>query len=75
MKRADLCHWVLNKPRHGIQASNAPSQSKTHANNNAKVLEGATSISGGECALFIDIIGCPRTPMSYAGAARRAYRR
>lgn len=40
---------------------------------NAKVLEGAASISGGECSLFIDIIGCPRTPYSYAGAARRRY--
>ena len=39
---------------------------------NAKVLEGAASISGGACTLFIDIIGCPRTPVSYAGAARRA---
>ena len=41
---------------------------------NVKVLEGAASIRGGECSLFIDIIGCPRTPYSYAGAARRAYR-
>jgi hypothetical protein len=41
---------------------------------NAKVLEGAASVRGGECSLFIDIIGCPRTPYSYAGAARRAYR-
>lgn len=40
----------------------------------AKVLEGATSVKGGECSLFIDIIGCPRTPCSYAGAARRFYR-
>jgi hypothetical protein len=39
-----------------------------------KVLEGAPSVKGGECSLFIDIIGCPRTPYSYAGAARRAYR-
>ena len=39
----------------------------------AKVLEGPASISGGECSLFIDIIGCPRTPYSYAGAARRRY--
>jgi hypothetical protein len=42
---------------------------------NAKVLEGETSLGGGECTLFIDVIGCPRTPYSYAGAARRAYRR
>jgi hypothetical protein len=40
---------------------------------NAKVLEGPNSISGGESTLFIDIIGCPRTPYSYAGAARRRY--
>ena len=39
----------------------------------AKVLEGPDSINGGECSLFIDIIGCPRTPYSYAGAARRRY--
>ena len=42
---------------------------------NAKVLEGAASVVGGECSLFIDIIGCPATPMSYAGAARRGFRR
>ena len=40
---------------------------------NAKVLEGAASTRGGACTLFIDIIGCPRTPYSYAGAARRRY--
>jgi hypothetical protein len=40
---------------------------------NAKVLEGSASIKGGACTLFIDIIGCPRTPYSYAGAARRRY--
>jgi hypothetical protein len=32
--------------------------------------------SGGPASLFIDIIGMPLTPMSYAGVARRtAYRR
>lgn len=40
-----------------------------------KVLEGTLPEKGGACALFIDIIGCPRTPYSYAGAARRFYRR
>jgi hypothetical protein len=29
----------------------------------------------GACSLVIDIIGMPLTPVSYAGAARRAYRR
>src|SRR5437762_3309689 len=41
----------------------------------ARILEGTPPANGGACALFIDIIGMPATPMSYAGVARRAYRR
>jgi len=40
-----------------------------------RLLEGTPPANGGACALFIDVIGMPATPMSYAGAARRAYRR
>jgi hypothetical protein len=41
-----------------------------------KILEGKIPASGGPVSLFIDIIGMPLTPMSYAGVARRtAYRR
>lgn len=41
-----------------------------------KVLEGRLPERGGPVSLFIDIIGMPLTPMSYAGVARRtAYRR
>jgi hypothetical protein len=40
-----------------------------------RLLEGTPPANGGACALFIDIIGMPATPMSYAGVARRAYRR
>ena len=36
-----------------------------------KVIKGALPKKGGQCSLFIDIIGMPRTPMSYAGVARR----
>src|SRR4029450_602433 len=38
------------------------------------LLEGTPPTSGGACALFIDVIGMPATPMSYAGGAPRAYR-
>ena len=38
-------------------------------------LEGTPPAQGGACSLFIDIIGMPLTPYSYAGAARRAARR
>jgi hypothetical protein len=39
-----------------------------------RVLEGKPPTEGGACSLFIDIIGMPLTPRSYAGAARRAAR-
>jgi len=35
------------------------------------LLEGSLPETAGPCSLFIDIIGCPLTPMSYAGVARR----
>jgi hypothetical protein len=41
----------------------------------ARILEGTLPTNGGACALFIDIIGMPRTPVSYAGVARRSFRR
>ena len=40
-----------------------------------RVLEGTLPKESGPCSLFIDIIGMPLTPFSYAGAARRAWRR
>ena len=36
-----------------------------------EVLEGTPPASGGATSVFIDIIGMPLTPMSYAGVARR----
>jgi hypothetical protein len=41
----------------------------------ARILEGTPPAKGGACAFFIDIIGMPRTPVSYAGVARRSFRR
>jgi hypothetical protein len=40
-----------------------------------QVLDGAMPATGEEVSVFIDVIGMPRTPYSYAGAARRGYRR
>ncbi len=42
---------------------------------NVNIIEGAEAATGGACSLFIDIIGMPLTPMSYAGVARRTMRR
>jgi hypothetical protein len=38
-------------------------------------LEGKLPPEGGLASLFIDIIGMPLTPLSYAGARRRMWRR
>lgn len=40
-----------------------------------EVLEGDLSGADGSAAVFIDLIGRPFTPLSFAGARRRAYRR
>ena len=40
-----------------------------------KVLQGDMPTKGADVSVFIDIIGMPRTPFSYAGVARRGYRR
>lgn len=40
-----------------------------------KVLHGDMPAKGADVSVFIDIIGMPRTPMSFAGVGRRTYRR
>lgn len=40
-----------------------------------RVLQGDMPVHGTDVSLFIDIIGMPWTPASYAGVARRGYRR
>lgn len=40
-----------------------------------KVLQGTMPAKGADVSVFIDIIGRPLTPLSFAGAARRGYRR
>jgi hypothetical protein len=40
-----------------------------------KVLKGDMPTTGADVSVFIDIIGMPLTPLSFAGARRRAYRR
>ena len=40
-----------------------------------KVLQGDMPAKAADVSVFIDIIGMPMTPLSYAGVARRGYRR
>ena len=57
-----------------VELSN-PQLSGNDLTYDARILEGTPPANGGACALFIDIIGMPATPMSYAGVARRGFRR
>lgn len=41
----------------------------------AKPVSGEIPAAGTEVSVFIDVIGMPLTPVSYAGVARRTYRR
>lgn len=40
-----------------------------------EILDGEMPVLGDNVSVFIDVIGMPLTPVSYAGARRRAYRR
>ena len=40
-----------------------------------KVIQGNMPAKGADVSVFIDVIGMPLTPLSFAGAARRGYRR
>ena len=40
-----------------------------------KLVQGDMPDKGADVSVFIDIIGMPRTPISYAGVGRRSYRR
>jgi hypothetical protein len=40
-----------------------------------KVVSGEVPEKGSDVSVFIDIIGMPLTPLSFAGVRRRAFRR
>ena len=39
------------------------------------IIDGEMPVTGAEVSVFIDVIGMPLTPVSYAGVARRSFRR
>jgi hypothetical protein len=64
-KQAQLVVVVLEKPR--LEAGSLLYD--------VDVLDGDETVEGGACSLFIDVIGRPFTPLSYAGMGRRVVRR
>lgn len=66
---------VLNKDASGVEDAvvvlKEPKLEGMNLSFKVDVLEGSLSKADGPASIFIDIIGMPRTPMSFAGVARR----
>ncbi|AYG58928.1 hypothetical protein [Rhizobium jaguaris] len=70
---------VLNKDASGVEDAvvvlKEPKLEGQNLTFKVEVLEGNLAKADGPASIFIDIIGMPRTPLSFAGVARRtAYR-
>jgi hypothetical protein len=72
---ADVSILEGNKLRQVVVVLQAPAVKGDTLTYTVKVLQGDMPAKGADVSVFIDIIGMPMTPLSYAGAARRGYRR
>jgi hypothetical protein len=61
--------------RQVVAVLQAPMLEGETLNYGIKVLQGEVPAAGSDVSVFIDVIGMPLTPFSFAGAARRGYRR
>jgi hypothetical protein len=67
--------WKGDELRQIVAVLQAPVLQGDNLTYTVKVLEGDMPATGADVSVFIDIIGMPMTPFSYAGVARRSYRR
>ena len=73
---ADVSIVEGDKLRQMVVVLQAPALKSDALTYTVKVLEGDVPAKGADVSVFIDIIGMPLTPLSYAGVARRTmYRR
>ena len=72
---ADVSILEGDKLRQVVVVLQAPELKSDNLTYTVKLLQGEMPAKGADVSVFIDIIGMPRTPYSYAGAARRGYRR
>jgi hypothetical protein len=72
---ADVSILEGDKLRQVVVVLQAPELNGDNLTYTVKVLQGEMPAKGADVSVFIDIIGMPRTPFSYAGVRRRAYRR
>ena len=73
---ADISILEGDKLRQVVAVLQAPALKGDTLTYTVKVLQGEMPAKGADVSVFIDIIGMPLTPLSYAGVARRSmYRR
>lgn len=72
---ADISTLEGNQLRQIVAVLQDPVLQADNLTYTVKVLEGEMPAKAADVSVFIDIIGMPMTPLSFAGAARRGYRR
>ena len=72
---ADISILEGDKLRQVVAVLQTPTLKSDTLTYTIKVLQGEMPAKGADVSVFIDIIGMPLTPFSYAGVARRGYRR
>jgi hypothetical protein len=72
---ADLSILEGNELKQAVVVLKDPELSAGNLTYTVQVIDGAMPDKGSEVSVFIDVIGMPLTPVSYAGVARRTYRR
>ena len=72
---ADLSILEGDKLKQVVVVLENPELNDDNLTYTVKVVGGEMPEKGSEVSVFIDIIGMPLTPLSYAGVARRGYRR
>jgi hypothetical protein len=72
---ADISILEDNKLRQVVVVLRDPVLQGDNLSYTVKLLQGDMPVRGADASVFIDVIGMPLTPLSYAGVARRSYRR
>jgi hypothetical protein len=72
---ADLSILEADKLQQVVVVLENPELNDNSLTYTVKVVGGEMPEKGSEVSVFIDIIGMPLTPLSYAGVARRGFRR
>ena len=72
---ADISILEGDTLRQVVAVLEAPALNGDALSYTVKILKGDMPAKGVDVSVFIDVIGMPRTPLSYAGVARRSYRR